>query len=325
MDRHALTLFFSRPLQLAHETADGHSDWHNLDRSLVRQVMYPFGFAADELRIMRERPSEQSSLKGFAERGLKLILRIFPEDFERFDKGTMQSMARDIAAVMQLRGGRLVALIVDNEPDWHPVNYGMKWGETWGNSEPKNAARAYAEHLQEWGAVLKLPGVQLVAGALAMRDWGGNSPPLPGQAAWAEWIRPVVASHYHGWGAHYYNSSWPIEVETPWDNAELRGDVWRFSEFLKWWGSINHRTIWLDEVNIDRGEQHAISPEARMLSCLGMASFCAYHPNGQRVAMIAPFVSNGFGNAYPARYVMTEPKCYELVRRYMEGTLYGRQ
>ncbi|HKP51287.1 MAG TPA: hypothetical protein VJ183_01400 [Chloroflexia bacterium] len=309
MNRDAFTLFFSRPLQRASETTDGHDDWANLDRSKVKQVMFPFGMAALGLSSPGDHRAEQETLQGFAQRGLRLVLRMNPQDCERTDPNTARQ-------VIQQSGAR--AVIVHNEPDWDPVRFGMKWGDDWGNNNP-NAARAYAEMLRRWGQALSNLGVQLVAGALAMREWSGNTPALPGQIAWREWLAPVINDLYQGWGAHYYNYDWPVGNPTPWASVELDVNIGRFASWLHWWSSLSHRPIWIDECNLDRGPNTPISQEFRMRACLGKAAFCERHERGSRVAMFAPFVSNGFGNAYPPGMVMTDPVCYDWVRTFMEG------
>lgn len=289
---------------------DQDGDWLNLDLSKVTQVMLPFTVAHHDLTH-----NEGRMLRLLAARGITLILRLPPADLAQYSPGTLQGALRAIKAVIPVR-----AVIVLNEPDIYPRHFQMIWGKDWGNSK----AQEYAAALTHWGQVLQGQGVQVIAGAMAMQPFTEDDPAIPGVVTWMDTLRPALVGHnperprYQGMGLHFYGYDWPVDNATPWlPTNDI--NITRFKHYLRFWQSVCHLYLWIDETMIDRGDRSPIHPVTRMRACIGQLDLLLHHPLGERAQFYCPFVSNGDGKHYPGRMIVTDRAAYEMLGLYMQA------
>jgi len=283
-----LSLFFSMPLNT--------QDWNNLTYSKVTGVMMPYN----------PQIADNTTLKEFGKRNLKVVLRLTPDDLDKLSLGEVQARMFEVKELCSLR-----AIIVGNEPDDKFVH---RYDSTdWGVDYCYNT---HLPQLDKFRRTLQGHGVSILSPGWLQRNFTEGSPPEPGIVAWSRAAQPVYNEmdgnciHIYGYGWHGLPAGfgeWPV-------------DYMRFMNQIRFWEMLWHKPIWIDESNIDKGPEpeDAIPGPIRMRACMGMARTLRDNPIiGARVEFYCPFVSNGYGNHYPQGMVMNQPEAYEEVRTFM--------
>lgn len=256
-------------------------DWQNLDTSKVRMVMLQFAFA------------DSMTLGKMKQRGLKVVLRI-GEDYYADDAPSR--FRAELKAKQQVCP--IEAVILGVEPD-NPFN--LKYGSTsWGQP------RAYEHRLRSdrLRTALSGLGVKLVSASPTMHSISEDEPPAPGQVSWREICTLPdrnMGQGYHdydGNGYHLYSYDYIGVVD------ELRV---KFA--LKQAQTLWHRPLWIDEVGVGKG-----APVQRMMMYTKIADMLLGNVLGQRVEMLAPFVSNGQPHGHwDANFLLRDPECYRVL------------
>jgi hypothetical protein len=282
------------------------ADWTNLERSQVRMVMLPWNEDISDdatlRRIARLRPGGQE---------VRVVLRIFPEELDTH-VGTLQGRMMHVQSLCKLE-----AIQIGNEPDEGiDFSYG---GEEW---KPE---RIYKEHLPRLLAIkaaLQNHGVQLITPGWWNRPIGEDGPPWPGQIALARDCAPVY-NQFDGAGVHIYEGGWPNLPSPDPARPEYYGswiDWARFGFKVGYYQSLWHKPVWIDEFNVNPGDQKPMPQTYHMAACISAAeAIMRSRKLRPRVEFFAPFVSNGYKEsfAYPLKYIMDDPECYELVRAFV--------
>lgn len=288
--RQKFGLFFSLPLSS--------QDWANLAVSRVKLVQLPLEFA-DGLALRR-----------LAGMGVRALLRI-NEDAYYSDDAVGRLTARVLMAreVCPLEG-----VVVGNEPEnaqdltYTSASFGQPF--------------AYV-HRARFDAVrvaLQSAGVKVISPAQTMRSISEDEQPIPGSVTWRE-ICTLPETRYteaqgqygylsaNGNGGHIYCYGW----DGPTDEL-------RFKFALKYLANIWHKPIYIDEIGIagNHTQLEKMAGYVSIAEILLSQRNGKQHPLGQRTEALIPFVSNGVPNGqWDARYLLTDPACYQLLGNWL--------
>ncbi len=264
-------------------------DWQNLQVSHVKLVMLMMDFC-DVVTLSR--------LRGM---GCRVVIRVSENDY--YNDEAPERIRNQV--LMAMRSCPVEAVIVGNEPD-HAQNlsYGSPgWGQEF----------AYV-HRRRFDAVrkaLQSMGVKVISPALIMRSISEDEPPAPGQVTWREICTlPDNGAGYleaDGNGAHLYlyHADGPV-------------DTLRALFALKYYATIWHQNLWVDELGIPDNRP----PVEKMRAYIALAEILIsqregrQHPLGQRVDFLCPFLANGDPGNPPAwnpSYLIRDKKAYELL------------
>ena len=255
-------------------------DISNLGRSKVKRVMVPFTMADAPL------------LAHMASIQVSVVLRLNERDYYRDDIGAV--VKREVSWRMQ--HARIEAVICGVEPDnGVNLNYG---------SPDWDAQKAW-KHAAYLGKViegLRGTGVKVVSPGWTAQSISEDEIPCPGRATWAEICRHTY-DLCDGCGHHEYQYGWRSEV----DRLRLKFSLKAAQE--RW-----HKPLWVDELGVMTGSQ-----VERMQAYIDVARMLETHPLGQRVEMLAPFVSNGNANGWDAGYLLRDPAAYDMLGAFLQG------
>lgn len=270
-------------------------DWQNLTVSRVRRLLLPYSLAMHDPALCQE----------LSRREYTYIVRLLGEDY---DVGRQWICAQNLADLRVLAPG-MEAVILGNEPDHGYIwRYGsLDWGH--------EAAQRHAYTMSAMRRALERVPVPAISAAWTMRGHSmgeaGGDLPLPGMISWREHTNYAYTA-CDGNAAHFYAHDWITQGDGR--NAGME----RFVRWLAWQQTLHHKPLWLDEVGINSGTQ-----VERMRGYIQMADFLTRGRLGERVELFCPFISVGDpGEPDPAwdrRYLITDPRCYELLGEFMEG------
>lgn len=276
-------LFFSLPLD--------NQDWQNLTASRVKLTMLMLPFA------------DQATLRRMRDMGIRVVLRVPEESY--YEDGAPTHIKDQILAAMQ--SCPVEAVIIGNEPDAaQDLGYGAS---TFGQA----FAYVHRRRFDAVRSVLQGVGIKVISPALIMRSISEDEAPAPGQITWREILcLPDEANQYgyleaDGNGAHLYMY-----------HADGPVDTLRALFALKFYATIWHRPLWIDEIGIPdkRTQTEKMAAYISFAEHLLSIREGKQHPLGQRVEFLCPFVSNGDpGNppAWDPRYLLRDPACYALL------------
>jgi hypothetical protein len=256
-------------------------DWSNLAASRVKTVMLPYALAQNPL------------LAHLRDAGRSVVVRLTPEDLQRNSGAQLRQRIATMQGI-----GNLRAVITGCEPE---IEYNFDYGYPWRQDQ------AYREAERSMSVLASLTGltVPLVAAPLSPHGVGlGETDPLyPGLFSWREILAPVY-HQYQGVGVHGYTHNYQSAVDTV-----------RLQQSLRFWASFWHKPIWVDELGINTG-----SWQTRMTGYLDTARWLCQpdNPVGERVEMLAFFISNGDGKHWDASYVIREPEAYLQIGQFMQ-------
>ena len=274
---------------------------------------------------------------------VRIVMRIDEQDWHWYAH-TPGKFSSDMAARQSLSNGRIVAVILGNEPE--PPGDGLRWRqadgyrvEDWGNQGSPSRIELYRVGLANMVRELASWNVQVVAGAYAQHGYTEDDAPDPGLFTWRELMLPIT-NRLHGHGAHYYGGGWWVrDPEQPDANGQFNPQAWReyarrlvgarlatqtnvnrFKHWVRFMSGFHHVPVWIDELNVTNG---SMSQLEHMEAVIGASKLLAHARNpegyllGERVAMLAGFTSNGLANHYPVQHIMRDPRCYALVVEHM--------
>jgi hypothetical protein len=321
------TLSFPEPLD--------QQDWGNFEWSLATNVQLWWDQANE--RQLRAFAMQRRMHRTRGVERVRVVLRL-PNEHLRLPTHVLQSQLSDR---IHWSDGAVVAVVAGNEQE--PKGSGLRWGRAWGNNPaPGDVAsrvdvvRARMEHVLQ---SLAGYGVALVAGGYGQHGFREDDAPDPGLHTWREELLPVV-NRMHGHDAHYYEDDWWVRDPEPPDlnngsnraawleysrrlvhaRVATKTNVDRFMHWVRFMSGFHHTLVYIGECNVNRS---SMSQVERMEACVGKSKLLAHHRNpegvrlGERVAMFSPFTSNGLGNHYEPRYIMRDPRCYDVVRAHM--------
>lgn len=265
-------------------------DWVNLALSRVKLVMIMLEFC-DAVTLTRLR-----------DMGCRVVIRV--------NEGAYYDDAAPTRIRNLVLGAKALcpveAVIIGNEADHaQDLQYGSaNWGQAW----------AY-QHRKRFDALrkaLQLVGVKVISPALIMRSISEDEYPAPGQVAWRE----ILCLPDNGYG---YLDAEGNGVHLYMYHADGPVDTLRALFALKYYATIWHKPLWIDEIGIpDKRSQ-----VEKMRAYIAFAEYLLsirddgkQHPLGQRVEFLCPFVGNGIPGDPPAwnpNYLIRDPNAYRLL------------
>jgi hypothetical protein len=256
------------------------TDWANLLTSGCKQVMMPWAFLTN------------STLDALAKHDITLVARMSNATASTEDLGALQARMMEIKARIHCR-----AVILGCEPD---VNFSWLYNADWGTD---SYAWQHADRIHTLVSALHGYGPAIISPAWAQREGiVETDPPVPGMMAWREITRDAYNA-CDGNGTHLYGFGW-------WEPLNIA----RFFSQVRWFQTLHHQPLWIDEYNIVYGNQ-----TTRMAACIATAQALIQQPGlAERVEMFCPFVSNGAPSGqWDAGLVMKDPACYTLLQKWL--------
>ncbi len=267
-------------------------DRANLEASGVKRVQMFLGVAANSIE----------QLDYLASKGVRVSLRIEEpnrgqEAASYYNPNTYGDILNRIRAVKAHVG--IEAVIIGNEPEH---DYDLTWSGAWGNNPdqwfraPGGKAQAHAGAVAQLGSAVKALGVGVVSPGWSHKRITPRDAPQPGRASWRELALPAYNACDAN-GAHIYAHDWSSEED---DNRYL----WTLGEEV----ARCHRSVWINETNVHKGED-----VWQMESIIKMWQLIGAQPWGGRVVSFCPFVANGTGVGYDPIYIIRDPAAYRVL------------
>lgn len=320
-------------------------DRTNFVQSLSPYAMLWWGASGADEGTLRFLGQQRRTYHGQEQR-VGIVLRMDPAMLLHSTDLLLMQLDRQIT----LSNKAIVGVVVGNEHE--PPQPGLRWhlpnGEPvqdWGNRprtplRTDSLANITAVHVRRIAPVLRTRGIAVVAPGYSMHGYTEDDAPDPGLFSWRE-VTIGMTNSMDAADVHYYDTDWWVRDPEPPDAANInnpeawreyanrlvgartatQANVHRFMQAVRFWSGFYHVPIWWGEANT---KNRRMGQMQHMEACVGKSKLLSGHRNpegyllGERVALFCPFTSNGLGNAYPAEYIMRDPRCYtEIVRPHL--------